>query len=107
MWCRGCYVQHTKDNLPKSGKELGGYWEVGLEGRYDKGRMGYHVITHFQCNFCHFRNMKERDPTERSNKDERLIISIKRVSLDAFWSIEPGMVRGDLTTLRKMVIMTR
>ena len=51
--------------------------------------------------------MKERDPTERSNKDERLIISIKRVSLDAFWSIEPGMVRGDLTTLRKMVIMTR
>ena len=51
--------------------------------------------------------MKGRDSTDGSNKDERLIIAIRRASLYAFCSIEPGMVRGDLTMLRKMETVDR
>ena len=65
------------------------------------------MLTHFQCDMCHFRNTKGRDPTDGSNKDERLIIAIRRASLYAFCSIEPGMVRGDLTMLRKMETVDR
>ena len=34
--------------------------------------------TRFQCNLCHFRNMKGRDLTEGSDKYEKLVISISR-----------------------------
>ena len=65
------------------------------------------MLTHFQCDLCHFLNMNGRDPSKGSDKDERLIISIRRASLDAFWSIETVTVRGDLNMLRKMVTMDR
>ena len=84
VWGRGCYVEHTKYYFPKSGKESGGYWEGHLEGRYEKGSIGDHIITHFQCDLCHFRNMKGREPTEGRNKYEILIIAVRRASLVAF-----------------------
>ena len=65
------------------------------------------MLTNFQCDLCRFRNIKGRDPTEEINKYERLIISIRRASLDAFWSIEPGTVRDNLTMLSNMGTMSR
>ena len=65
------------------------------------------MLTHFQCDLCQFRNMKGRDPTDESEKYKILIIAIRRVSLDAFWSREPGTVNGGFTMLRKMVKMSR
>ena len=58
VWCGGCYVEHPNDDFPNSGKDSGGDWEGELEGRYGKGRMGYHMLTIFQCDPCYFRNMK-------------------------------------------------
>ena len=69
--------------------------------------MGDYIIKNFQCDLCHFLNMKEREPTEESNKDKKFVISIRRASLDEFWSREPGTVRGDFTMLRKMGRMSR
>ena len=51
--------------------------------------------------------MRGRDLTNRSYKDEILIISISQASLDAFSNKEPGIVRGDLKMLRKMGTMVR
>ena len=34
VWYGGCYVEHPKYDLPKSGKEYVGHQEVELEGRY-------------------------------------------------------------------------
>ena len=47
-------------------------------------RRGYHMITHFQCNLCHFRSTNGRDLTDVSHKDERLLIFIRRVLLVIF-----------------------
>ena len=60
------------------------------------------MLTHFQCDLCHFRNMKGRDLIKGSNKDKKLIIDIRRVSLEAFWSREPGTVKGNFTIMSKM-----
>ena len=51
--------------------------------------------------------MKGRDPDYGSNKYERLIISIRRASLDAFTTREPGKLRGYLEMLSNMVKMGR
>ena len=107
VWCRGFYVQHPKDDFPNYGKESVGDWEGELEGRYEKGRTGYHTLTHFQCDLCHFRIMNGIDPTNARQEYERLMIAIKRASLHAFWSREPGTVRGDLTILRKVGSIAR
>ena len=42
------------------------------------------MLTRFQCDLFQFRNMKGRDPNEGSNKDKRLVIAIRRASLDIF-----------------------
>ena len=83
LWYGGCYIKHPK-------------W-----------RMGDHILAHFQCELCHFRNMKGRYPTEGRDKYGRLIISVRRASLDAIWSIELGTDRGDLTMMRKMGTMAK
>ena len=38
--------------------------------------------------------MKGRDPTDGSNKDEKLIIAIRRASLDAFLAYKQGSKGG-------------
>ena len=78
-----------------------------MKGRYEKGRTGDYLLTHFQCDLFHFGNMKGRDPSEGSDKDKKLVISIRRASLDAFCSREPGTVIGNLNMLRKIGTMAR
>ena len=51
--------------------------------------------------------MEGIDPTNVSQEDEILIISIRRESLNTFWSIEMGKVRSKLKMLRKMGMMSR
>ena len=54
VWYRYCYVKYLKDDLPKSWNYSRGDWKGELEGGYYKRIMGDHVLTHFQCDLCHF-----------------------------------------------------
>ena len=47
----------------------------------------------FQCDLCHFRNLTNRDPV-LCKGDARLIVTIRRANLDAFWAREPGTVNS-------------
>ena len=69
--------------------------------------MGYHILTNFQFDLCHSQNMKGRYTAEGSNRYEGLIITIRQASLDVFWSRKQGTVRGNLTMLRNMIMMSR
>lgn len=71
------------------------------EDRFMFGRKGDHLMSPFQCDLCHFRNIHQRDPS-RSLKDERLLVFIRRANLDALWSREPGTVYGNLGEARRM-----
>ena len=53
--------------------------------RFQKGRNGDHLMTSFQCDICHFRNMKNRDYIAGRVDDQKLMVCIRRANLDAFF----------------------
>ena len=42
-----------------------------------------HLLVLFQCDLCHFRNLKQRDP-EQGKGDAFLLRTIRRANLDSF-----------------------
>jgi hypothetical protein len=69
----------------------------GDETRFMEARAGDHLMTQFQCETCHFRNIMGRDPmVELCDGDRELMTDFRRALLDAFWSREPPTVRGNL-----------
>jgi hypothetical protein len=69
--------------------------------RYLEAREGDHLITPFQCEICHVRNILGRDPQDNLASDVRLIKLLRRASLDAFWCSEPKTVEGTLREARR------
>lgn len=69
--------------------------------RYLEARDGDHLVTPFQCEICHVRNIIGRDPQYDLASDIRLIKLLRRASLDAFWSSEPKTVAGTLREARR------
>ena len=70
-----------------------GDWESELERWYEAERNGDNILTHFQCDICHFRNMNSRSLEKSNLKDNTLFEIIWRVSLDAFWIRDPGTIK--------------
>ena len=64
-------------------------------------RDGDNLVTPFQCDYCHFENLMGREPIVDLASDVRLLKCIRRVNLDAFWSREPGTVRGVLDEAKR------
>lgn len=71
--------------------------------RFLRGRAGDHLLTTFQCDVCHFRNLKGHSPLDGYD-DNRLLTYIRRANLDAFWARETGTVRN---TRRDVATITR
>ena len=71
--------------------------------RFMLGRDGDHLITPFQCETCHFRNIQERDPVVGNRKDSYFLEHMRRVSLDAFWGRESSTVKSNLGLVRRAV----
>jgi hypothetical protein len=71
------------------------------EGRFMMARNGDNLVTPFQCDLCHFRNLLNRDPVDNLAQDIRLLKLIRRANLDALWSREPLTVKNNLLTCRQ------
>lgn len=98
-WCGPCFVELGTKNFPvrclidEDGEDLGNHLD---ERRFKEGRAGDHLMTPYQCELCHFRNIYLRNPSERSSIDQEALEFFRRASLDAFWSRAPSTVRGNL-----------
>jgi hypothetical protein len=68
-----------------------------------EGRNGGNLVCPFQCDLCHFRNIKKRYPFGRDLKYLRLLCGIRKANLDAFWSRRPGTVKSNLTLMLRIV----
>jgi hypothetical protein len=68
-----------------------------------EGRNGDNLVCPFQCDFCHFRNIKKRDPFASDLKDLSLLCGVRRANLDAFWARRPGTVKSNLTLMLRIV----
>ncbi len=69
--------------------------------RYLQARNGDNLVTPFQCDTCHFRNLYNRDPEPRLAQDVRVLKCIRRAILDSLWSAEPRTASRTLTECRR------
>jgi hypothetical protein len=58
--------------------------------RFKLARDGDHLMWPFQCDDCHFQNLKGASDT-----DGVLLLCIRRANLDALWAREPATVHSD------------
>jgi hypothetical protein len=99
-WCGKCYKALDNGEFPVSkpvdedGVEVG---DPADDQRYLQARNGDNLVTPFQCDLCHFRNLMQHDPVEGLPQDMRLLKLIRHANLDALWSRELGTVRGTLS----------
>jgi hypothetical protein len=66
------------------------------EKRFLEARAWDHLMTPFQCDQCHFRNIYNRDPLTGDLQDEEAIEFIRQAVIDTFWSREPSPVKSNL-----------
>ena len=60
------------------------------------------MLTHFQCDKCHFRNIQGRDPYALLENYTRLLVTIIRAALDAYRSREPVTFKVQLTMVKRL-----
>jgi hypothetical protein len=99
VWCGVCYKPLDNGEFPvaKPTDEDGVVvLDAGDELRFMEARDGDFLLTPFQCDLCHFRNLQDRDPIQNLPQDARLLKLIRRANLDALWSREPGTVNSNL-----------
>jgi len=61
--------------------------------RFMEGRDGDHLMTPFQCELCHFRNLYNRNPLPNFQQDVLAMDFMRRVNLDAFWKTARSTVK--------------
>jgi hypothetical protein len=95
VWCAECFVPLGKNNFPIKAQvdEDGEVLEDnGLVPRFRQARSGDHLMTPFQCELCHFRNIMGRNPVTVSRLDSELMEYFRRANFDAFWARETTTV---------------
>jgi hypothetical protein len=102
-WCDGCYTMGTEVHfrIRKPDNELGMKIPMGEEKRFTYGRAGDQFVTRFQCDICHFVNIRERLPNIKILSDSKLLSFIRRATLDAMWSRESGTVEKNLYLVKR------
>jgi hypothetical protein len=95
-WHGACFKQHLKDKFPVLGvKDLDDALVNEELLEEDEARDGDHLVCPFQCDLCHFDNMKRRPPTEGNLYDELCLICNRRVILDSLWARERTTVNSN------------
>jgi hypothetical protein len=101
-WHASCFVQHAKDSFPVLGvQDLDAALvdESLLEDddplRFQEAREGDHLLCPFQCDRCHFANMKKRDAIILNVYDLLVLICIRRAILDSLWARERSTVNSN------------
>ena len=58
------------------------------------GHDGDNLVTVFQCNLCHFRNLLKQDPIETLAQDIQVLKLIRQANLDAFGLESQAPLKG-------------
>jgi len=76
-WCASCYVQEgpiefaVKQTLDEEGNVI---VKNNDTTRFLVGRDGDHLMTPFQCEICHFRNIYMQDPHPALKTDQLALV---------------------------------
>ena len=107
-WHAKCFHQAKEDKFPVlSLSDLEEsliderFIEEGDKDRFKCGRDGDHLMTPFQCENCHFYNLKGRERIKGCSPDDLLAVCIRRATLDSFWSRERSTVASNLGEVKR------
>ncbi len=95
-WCGPCYKLEASDFLVERPKDEDGEEVLSAQGEethYHQAHDGDNLCAPFQCEFCHFINLCNREPLGNYAPDLQLLKSIRRSNLDAFLASEPWTVK--------------
>ena len=99
VWDAACYIKYEWDDFPVLGRydldnSLMGVNKLQSDDphMFQIGQNGDHIMVPFQCNLCIFLNIKNWRPQNASHQNWLLLLSIRRVILDSFWSRESSTV---------------
>jgi hypothetical protein len=105
VWCGDCYIAHPNDPFPVQPpleEEEGIEAEAREDIAHKKARDGDHLMgIPFECDLCHFRNLKKRDPILTDHGDAYMLMCIRRAVLDALWSRSSSTVKSNLARVVK------
>ncbi len=73
------------------------------EELFQTARQGDALLVPFQCELCHFRNIKGRSPYLNNDRDHYALNVIRRASLDSFWSRTSATVKTNMADFKKFV----
>ncbi len=104
-WCPTCYTEHESKEFPRviPVDEEGEPLPCQGEDLFRTARSGDTLMTPFQCDLCHFRNIKGRNPVRQNTRDNLALIMIRRANLDAFWARTTATVKSNLADTRQLV----
>jgi hypothetical protein len=106
VWCGTCYVSTKLEEYPVKTLVTEDGEAVVRRLQYVRcmeGQKGENLLCPFQCDLCHFRNIKKRDPFASDLKDLNLLCGIRRANLDEFWARRTGTVKSNLTLMVRIV----
>lgn len=104
VWCGACYtpLDHKEFPIALPLNEDGLVNEEDLSStRYVQARNGDNLLTPFQCDTCHFRNLMGRNPENSLAQDLRILKCIRRANLDSLWSSEARTVSRTLAECQR------
>lgn len=102
-WHGSCYKQDANDDFPVWCQEVeedqvidDDLMEDEDPQRFKEARDGDHLMSTFQCDWCHFENIEGRSANpERFVSDGAAMKAIRRAQLDAFWARERSTVNSN------------
>ena len=99
-WCYDCYKARDliKFSIQEKVTDFDSFLKEEDGKRFMVARPGDNIVLPFQCDLCHFRNIKTRN-SKPNTGDDVLLYYVKRANLDAFWSRERSTVQ---TTCREV-----
>jgi hypothetical protein len=104
-WCGPCYkLGGTKEfpvqqHVDEAGEILE---ETNGANRFLEARAADHLMTSFQCDLCHFRNIMGPNPLRHWGKDLELLAFFRRVNLDSFSAHETSTVQNNLREAKRI-----
>jgi len=107
VWHAACYKQYRLDKFPVlKASDLDDdmvdpedFEEEEDQLRFTEARDGDHLIVPFQCDPCHFFNMRKCYPIP-TPQDNMFLLCICQALLDSLWSRERSTISKNLTEFR-------
>ncbi|CAJ1960068.1 unnamed protein product [Cylindrotheca closterium] len=105
VWCPKCYTVPAGSPYPiRTATDEDGF-EVAMDGDEDRfrvSRVGDFLMTPFQCDICHFRNVMKRNPDICNEKHMLFMQDIRHANINANWSRESSTVKANFAQVKRL-----